>query len=295
MRYVLRRLVYSLFQLAIVSSATFFMFRVAPADFYSLELDNPQRRAASTATERKAHGLDRPWEAQYMDWVQSSLRGDFGQSLAYELPVRRLLAPRILKTLTVAVPALLLAWILGIGAAIFGVRTRVAATLDPSAAAAAMIPDVIAVSLLLWLAVAVGLRIDTPWLPIASLTGAIAPVIFLHASGELRHALDLEFVRIAQARGIRGWQLWLKYVLPAAANPLISLAGLSAASAVGSSFLVEALTGWPGVGPLFLEAVQSRDYPIVQTMLTGLSAVLILGNFVADIAIYRLDPRIRVI
>jgi peptide/nickel transport system permease protein len=156
-----------------------------------------------------------------------------------------------------------------------------------------MIPDIVAVSLLLWLAVWMGLSITGPWLPIAGLAFAMAPVVFLHASIELRHARDFDFVRIAASRGISGGRLWLRYILRAAANPLVSLAGLSIAGAIGASFVVEVLTGWPGLGPLFLDAVQARDYPIVQTVLILLAAVLIFSNFAADLLLYRLDPRIR--
>ena len=209
------------------------------------------------------------------------------------MPVSRLVAPRIRKSLAIAAPALLLAWMLGLGAALWFARFRWTSVFDPGAAAAAMIPDVIAVGLLLWLAVEAGMPITGAWLPIAGLTLSILPVVFLHASGEIRHARDLEFVRIAESHGVSGRRLWLRFILRAAANPLVSLAGLTVAAAVGSSFVVEVLTGWPGLGPLFLEAVQARDYPIVQTILMLLAVVLAVSNLLADLVLYRLDPRIR--
>ena len=156
-----------------------------------------------------------------------------------------------------------------------------------------MVPDVIAVGLLLWLAVEAGIPIAGGWLPIVGLTSSLIPVVFLHASGEIRHARELEFVRIAESRGLSGSRLWLRFILRAAANPLVSLAGLSVAAMIASSFVVEVLTGWPGLGPLFLEAVQARDYPIVQSILMLLAVVLALSNLAADLALYRLDPRIR--
>jgi peptide/nickel transport system permease protein len=216
-----------------------------------------------------------------------------GTSLAYGIPVRRLIAPRIQKSLEIAVPALVLAWLLGTGGALLAVRFRWTIPLDSGAAAATMIPDVIAVSLMLWLAVWAGMRITGAWLPIVGLTFSLLPVVFLHVSQQVRQTRELEFVRIAESRGISGARLWLRFILRAAANPLVSLAGLSVAATIGSSFIVEALTGWPGLGPLFLEAVQARDYPIVQTILMLLAAVLALSNLGADLVLYRLDPRIR--
>jgi peptide/nickel transport system permease protein len=294
MIFILRRTLVSLIQLAVLSVAVFFLFRLVPGDIYSAELENPQRSRTEVQKLRELRGLNQPWEIQYVNWIKSGIRGDFGISLAYGIPVSALIAPRMRNTLEVALPAVALAWLLGLGGAILATRIKIVPlVLEPGAAAVAMVPDVAAVSLLLWLAVWTGLSITGAWLPIVGLTFAMTPVVFLHATSEMRAARSLDFVRIAEARGITGRALWLRYVMRAAANPLVSLAGLSLAAAIGSSFVVEVLTGWPGLGPLFLEAVQSRDYPIVQTVLLLLAAVLICSNFAADLILYRLDPRIR--
>jgi peptide/nickel transport system permease protein len=294
MIFLLRRGLTSLVQLLVVSVLVFFFFRLLPGDIFSAELENPQRSRASVEALREARGLNQSWPRQYLSWLESSARGDFGISLAYGIPVSTLIGSRMRNTLEVALPALAVTWLIGLGGALLLGRTRIVPlVVGPGAAAAAMIPDVAAVSLLLWLAVWMGLSITGPWLPIAGLTFAMAPVVFLHASTELRHARDLDFVRIAESRGLPVDRLWLRYILPAAANPLVSLAGLSIAGAIGSSFVVEVLTGWPGLGPLFLDAVQARDYPIVQTVLILLAAVLVFSNLTADLILYRLDPRIR--
>jgi peptide/nickel transport system permease protein len=294
MRFLLRRGLASLLQLLVLSAAIFVLFRLLPGDLYSSDLGNGELSKASIEARREAQGLNRPWTARYSNWLTSSLHGDFGASLAYGIPVSQLLAPRISKTIAVAVPALALAWLVGLGAAALAIKVRMApGWLEPGAAAAAMIPDVAAVSILLWLAVWAGISVTAYWLPLACLTFTLLPIVFLHASGELRHARELEFVRIAESRGVSGLRLWLRYALPAAANPFVSLAALLVSAAIGSSFIVEVLTGWPGVGPLFLEAVQARDYPIVQAVLIGLGALLIVANLAADLILYKLDPRIR--
>ena len=294
MIFFLWRSLASLAQLLVLSVLLFLFFRVLPGDIYTEQLADPQASRQTIEALRQAAGLRSSWPHRYRDWAVSCVRGDFGTSLAYGIPVSRLIAPRIQKTLAISVPALLLAWLLGTGGGLLAVRFRWTITLDPGAAAAAMIPDVIAVSLMLWLAVWAGIRITGAWLPIVGLTFSLLPVVFLHVSQQVRQARELEFVRIAQSRGISGRRLWLRFILRAAANPLVSLAGLSVAATIGSSFVVEALTGWPGLGPLFLEAVEARDYPIVQTILMLLAAVLALSNLAADLALYRLDPRIRV-
>jgi ABC-type dipeptide/oligopeptide/nickel transport system permease component len=294
MTFLLRRVAGSLIQLFCVSVGAFLLFRLLPGDIDSIQLENPQVRRESVEAMRTARGLNQSWPLRYLNWAASSVRGDFGVSLAYEIPVSRLIAPRIRRTLEVALPALVLAWLIGLGAAVCAVRLRVAPIVTPGAAAAAMVPDVVAISLMLWFAVWSGVSIAGAWLPVAGLALAIAPVVFLHASGEFRAAHELEFVRIAQSRGISGARLWIRFVLPASANPLVSLAGISVAAAIGSSFVIEVLTGWPGLGPLFLEAVQARDYPIVQTIVVMLAGVLTLSNLAADLLLYRVDPRIRI-
>ena len=283
----------SLAQLVVLSVILFLFFRVLPGDIYTEALADPQASRQTIEALREAAGLRNSWPHRYRDWAASCVRGDFGTSLAYGIPVSRLIAPRIQKTLEIAVPALALAWLLGTGGALLAVRFRWTIPLDSGAAAATMVPDVIAVSLMLWLAVWAGMRITGAWLPIVGLTFSLLPVVFLHVSQQVRQARELEFVRIAESRGISGARLWLRFILRAAANPLVSLAGLSVAATIGSSFIVEALTGWPGLGPLFLEAVQARDYPIVQTVLMLLAAVLALSNLAADLVLYHLDPRIR--
>lgn len=293
MIFFLRRSAAVAIQLFILSVILFLFFRILPGDIYTFELGDPQVSRKSIEALREAAGLKQSWPHRYRVWAASCVKGDFGTSLAYGIPVSRLIAPRIRKTLEIAAPALMLAWLLGMGGGLLAVRLRWTMALDPGASAAAMVPDVIAVSLMLWMAVEARIPIAGAWLPIAGLTFSLLPVVFLHASGEIRSARELEFVRIAESRGIRGARLWIHFILRAAANPLVSLAGLSVAAAIGSSFVVEVLTGWPGLGPLFLEAVQARDYPIVQTIVMLLAAVLALSNLAADLALYRLDPRIR--
>ena len=99
MSYLLRRLAACAAQLAAVSLLTFLLFSVIPGDFYSAERWNPQSTSASLDQWRKEQGLDQPWPRRYSTWLRSCARGDFGVSTAYRMPVSRLLAPRLSKTL----------------------------------------------------------------------------------------------------------------------------------------------------------------------------------------------------
>lgn len=292
--YALRRTAFAAAQLAVITLASFALFSVPAGDFYSTAtVEDPRRSSADIEALRQSSGQGDAFLMRYARWVRSCASGEWGTSLAYQMPVRELLRPRIGNTLRLVLPALLLVWPLGLALSLAAARYEIAAW-QPLAAAAALVPDVAAVAVLLWVGVGLGLSPSGIALPLAGLCATLLPLIALQAGTELRAARRLEFVRLASSRGIRGSRLWMRYILPAAANPLLSLAGLSIAGAIGSSFAVEALTGWPGLGPLFLEAVQARDYPVVQAVLAGLACVLIVSNLAVDLALYRLDPRIRV-
>lgn len=106
-------------------------------------------------------------------------------------------------------------------------------------------------------------------------------------------AWNSPFVESAKGHGISEARLLLRHALPAASNPLISLFGLSLATIVSGSFLVEVITGWPGLGPLFLEAIYARDAHVVMAIVMIFSLFLIASNFIADLLLYVTDPRVR--
>ena len=297
MNYLVRRCAVSAAKVLAASILSYFLFSVVPGDYFSAERFDPQRSTQYVDKLALEKGLDRSWPRRYAEWAASCVRGDCGTSLAYGISATRLIGPRLRKTLEIAIPALVLAWMAGLGLTWGSLRFRrwrLEGPLEQAAAGSALVPEVIVISLLLWAAVAVGMPVSGAWLPILGLAFAMAPVVYLHASSSLRRATQLLFVQLARRRGIGGARLWIRYVLPAAASSLISLGGLSLATAIGSSMLVEVLTGWPGLGPLFLEGVQARDYPVVQTVLVMLAAVLTVSNLAADLLLYRVDPRIRV-
>lgn len=289
---MIRRVIGCLVQIVVISAIAFYVFSVVPGDFYSADRLSPQLQGRSIAEWRAAKGLDKPWLERYAAWCASAVHGELGTSLAYGVPVTRLIAPRILKSAALLFPSLLVGWTLAVGLAALAARRR-DRILEPVMSIASMSPDVIVVSLLLWLAVWAGAPLTGAWLPIAGLICVVVPLVFLHAFSALTNACDANFVRIARSRGVAPRRLWTRFILPAAANPLISLFGPSLATAVGSSLVVEATTGWPGLGPLFVEAVQARDYDVVQAVVVILAAALTFTNLAADLLLYRIDPRIR--
>ena len=131
-------------------------------------------------------------------------------------------------------------------------------------------------------------------IPVAVLALGMFPVLERHVRSAVAEAMDTPFAVAARAHGIPRTRILYRHVLPAALHPLITLFGFSLGTLLSASLLVEVLVGWPGLGPLFLEAILARDFAIVLGVVMVSAATLIAGNLAADLLLYRTDPRIRV-
>jgi peptide/nickel transport system permease protein len=130
-------------------------------------------------------------------------------------------------------------------------------------------------------------------LPVLALVLSALPVLVRHVRAAVAEALEAPFQRAAASHGIPSRTLLYKYALRAAASPLISLFGFSVGALLSGSLLVEVVMSWPGLGPLLLEAILARDLYVVIGSVLCSTIFLVAGNFLADVLIYRADPRIR--
>jgi peptide/nickel transport system permease protein len=140
------------------------------------------------------------------------------------------------------------------------------------------------------------LLLDTVWhmvLPVGVLVIGSLPTILRHVRASMIEVLGSSYIRAAQGHGLAGLTLLLRHALRAAANPLISLFGLSVAGLLSASLLVETIVGWPGMGPTVIEATLGRDLFVVIGVAMFSTAFLAFGNFLADVFLYASDPRIR--
>jgi peptide/nickel transport system permease protein len=238
--------------------------------------------------------------------------GDFGESLAYNQPVSKLLLPRCRNTLLLSATSLALSWSLALGLGFWagamsgGMLDR---TLRVVVAILLAVPEIVAATLLVYWAARSGLlptggmsrEEGNAWsdvarhlfLPVAVLTLTTFPMLFRHVRLSVQETLRAPFIRTAISFGIDPLRLMWRYVLPAAANPLFSLFGLSMAAMLSSSLIVEVVFGWPGLGPLFLDALFARDTYLLLAPVVISSFLLIAGNVLADILLFWNDPRIR--
>ena len=130
-------------------------------------------------------------------------------------------------------------------------------------------------------------------LPVAALVLGIVPALVRYVRASVADALGAPFVRAARAHGIPERRVLFRHALPAAANPLVSLFGLSLAGLLSMSLLVEVVMSWPGLGPLFLEAILARDFHLVLGPVLASTFLLLGGNLLADLLLAATDPRIR--
>jgi peptide/nickel transport system permease protein len=130
-------------------------------------------------------------------------------------------------------------------------------------------------------------------IPVVTLVLAGLPSLLRHVRTSMAEVMQAPFIHAARGHGVSKSRLLFRYALPAAANPLISLFGLSVGGLISGSLLVEVVTGWPGLGPLLLEATMSRDLYVVVGVVMSSTVFMILGNFLADAMLVATDPRMR--
>ena len=319
MKYLGRRAIRAVLLLIGVSVLCFLFTEMAPGSFFDEMRLNPQISPETIASLRSRYGLDRPLVVRYGSWVRRAVRADFGYSIAYNMPVAPLLWARARNTLLLNTVAMTLTWLISIPLGVSAATQRRHRTLDTVFNAASSflvsIPEVvIAVALLAivvrWRLLPVGgmSSVDhealSRWarvrdiasrilLPTIILTLAESAIIVRHIRASVLEVLGTPFVQAGRGLGIGRTRLLFRHVFPVAASPAISLFGFSLAGLISGSLVVEVVCGWPGLGPLILDATLSRDFYLVIGGIM-LSAVFMLGGtLVADTMLLVCDPRIR--
>jgi peptide/nickel transport system permease protein len=313
-----RRALHGLFVLFAVSVLSFVLVELAPGDFFAEMRLDPRISEATLRALRARHGLDRPLPERYLRWAASLARGELGYSFAYGTPVAPLLWPRLRNTLLLTGTATAAAWALAIPIGVWWASSRgpaVRRSLAVLMATLLAIPDILLALALLLLAVRTG------WFPAGGMTSVgheqmsraarfrdvvshlvlpafalvlcILPSLTRHVRASMAAALDAPFVQAARGHGIPEWRVVFRHALPAAANPLVSLFGLSVATLTSMSLLVEIVMSWPGLGPLLLEAILARDFHLVLALVLASTVLLLAGNVLADVLLLAADPRIR--
>jgi peptide/nickel transport system permease protein len=318
MRFLARRLFHSIFLLLGISLLSFVFLQLAPGSFFDEMRLNPQISRQTVAQLSRQYGLDRPLPARYLSWLKAASKGDLGVSFAYNVPVAPLLWTRARNTLILTGLAMALSWMIALplGVVSGGVRHRWIDHATTLLTSMLMVtPDLLLALGLLWLALRthwfhaggmLSLRSANAdgWVqfkdlaqhlfaPLVVLVLGSLPILLRHTRAAMVEALQRPHVQAARSHGIPYFRILFRHALPAAAAPLISLAGLSVASLLSTSLLIEVVMNWPGLGPLLLEAIQARDVYVVIGAVMFSALFLVGGMLLADFLLFLVDPRIR--
>jgi peptide/nickel transport system permease protein len=301
-RYILGRVVQSVVSLFVVSIVVFALVRMSGDPIQIMA--PPEASQKDIAMMRAYLGLDRPWPVQYWRFVTRAVQGDFGQSVRFRRPAMDLIAERYGATLELGGLAVLIVIAVALPVGVYAAVRRGRA-LDYAARTFAAVGQAVPpfwLGLLLVLVFGVMLHVlptsgrGTPLhviLPGVTLGWfAVAGLMRLTRSAML-DVLGSEYVKLARIKGLPERKVIWKHAFKNAALPIITFAALLFVALLNGSIIIETVFGWPGLGLLVIEAVDSRDYPIVQAVVLCLSAMYIGVNLLVDVLYAYLNPRIR--
>jgi peptide/nickel transport system permease protein len=253
---------------------------------------------------RHQMGFDRPWLVQYLDFLGKAVHGDFGVSLRQQQPTINLVAERIPATLQLAAAAMAIAVCVGVPVGI-AAATRKGTIWDNLLMLAGLLGQSLPVfwlGLLLTMLFAVGLG----WFPVAGTGGPehlVLPSVTLGlfstayiarmTRSSMLEVLGRDYVRTARAKGLRNTVVIRAHALRNALIPLVTVVGLQFGALLGGAVITESIFAWPGVGRLTIQAIQTKDLPLVQACVLLLALIFVMGNLVVDLLYAYLDPRIR--
>jgi len=253
---------------------------------------------------RRDMGLDRPWFIQYITYASRAVRGDFGESLRYRQPAFELIAERIPATLELTFVALVLSIVIALPVGVLSATKRGSAY-DQGGMVFALFGQAMPVfwlGLMLILVFGVFLR----WVPVSGRGGLdqlILPSITLATYSLARNTrvirssmlevLGQDYVRTARAKGLAEQLVIYLHALRNALIPVVTIVGLEFGHLLGGAVIVETIFAWPGIGRLMIQAVYTKDFPLVQASVTIAALSFVSINFFVDFIYSYLDPRVR--
>ena len=308
--YVLRRLILLLLTLAFASLVVFGVLEVLPGDAAQTMLGTSATPEAVAALGHKL-GLDQPFAARYAAWIGGALRGDLGQSYAYNSPIGPLILDRLAVSGPLALLSMSIAAAVALSAGVYAAERRGqpgdAAVMTASQLGLA-VPN-------FWFGIVLVLIFAVHWrlapaggfpgwanparalgalvLPALALGLVQAAILTRVTRSALVEALNEDFMRTARAKGLsRNAALW-RHALPNALPPILTIVGLQFANLVAGAVVVENVFVLPGLGRLIVQSIANRDVLVVEDCVMGLAAFVIAVNLLVDLVSAAIDPRLR--
>ena len=330
--YLIRKIAFAIVTLIVVIIFNFFLFRILPGDPVKLLIHSPRMTAEAQERIRINFGLDKPvwinidgiqeegilgvFDTQFTAYVRNLLKGDLGVSFSTRRDVSDLIRERVWRTVILVVLGELLAIFLGIGLGMIAAWRR-GTNLDTGILLYGLftwaMPTFFFGIILVMLSrghfpvggmVAPGLKPedglvywkDVGWhliLPTVTLTILYMSEYMLIMRSSVVEVLSEDFILTAKAKGLNAFQIFRDHALKNAMLPMVTIIALTLGYTVGGAIQVETVFSWPGIGRLMFDAVQKRDYPILQGTFLILAVSVILANLIADLLYAALDPRVK--
>ena len=313
-KFLVKRIATAIVQIFVVTTIVFFALQMMPGDPVLLMLSRD-----GSAVDQEAYdaleaepGLDQPVMTQYTNWLTDLVHGDLGTSYGENRPVTEAIGDRIPRTLELAAVSLVLACIIGIPLGILSAVRR-GGFLDLGLTLLSSLGNSVLVFVLGYILVLVfslnmkllpssgyvpvarGLdnHIQRLILPAVALALGVAASILRMTRSSMLESLGSESVRPLRAKGLSKGKVYGKHVMRNMLIPVVTIIGLQLGSLIAGTVLCEAVFNWPGIATLLVDAINNRDYPLIQGCMLILSAIFILTNMVVDLLYGFLDPRAR--
>uniref|UniRef100_A0A7J3ZJG4 ABC transporter permease n=1 Tax=Fervidicoccus fontis TaxID=683846 RepID=A0A7J3ZJG4_9CREN len=316
--YVTKRALSAIPTLVVILILSFLLVRLAPGDPAAL-IAGEGATPEYIENIRKEYGLDKPLHEQFLIYLSHIVRGDWGYSLSYSRPVMDVLIERIPTTLLLVGTGILVALLLGVVLGVLAAVKRNTA-IDRCISAVALmlysLPAFVVAQFLIYVfalkarmfpisgIVSIGATHagtldyikDVLWhlvLPATTLSLLLMAVYMRVTRASMIESLVSNYIIAARARGLRSSSIIFRHALKNALLPVVTIAGIQFGTMIGGVVITETIFSWPGVGRLTIEAVQSRDYPLLMGIFLLSAISVVIANLITDIIYTIIDPRVK--
>lgn len=316
-QYIIRRLLQIIPTLIGISIIIFAISAMVPGD-YITAVNNPTMSAEKAAQLREIYGLDKNPVERYFTWAGNMLKGNLGDSLVHKKPVTTVMGNYVWNSFFVAVFSLIFSWIIAIFAGVFSAKFQYS-LFDKLVTLfiflCMSLPSFfIGLLLIKFLALDLGLfpvggmttsglngstwdqLVDIAWhmfLPVLVLTMLSTGSLTRYFRTSMLEVIRQDYIRTARAKGLKERTVIFKHALRNALLPAITLMGFELPALFGGAIILEKIFIWPGVGQVYYESINMRDYPFMLGFTVFISVLTLIGNLLSDVLYGAADPRIR--
>ena len=302
-RYISLRLAYSLPALWLIFTMVFALAHLVPGDPVQQMLGEGATQSDVTQL-RHALGLDKPLGAQYVDYLAGVTHANLGESFRFQQPVTKVVLEHYPATLELALAALIVCCAIGIPAGILAAQKRATATdhavgfftlLGLSVPNFALGPLLILIFSVLigWLPVSGRGGFSHLILPAFTLGAALAAILTRMVRTSVLEQLSSDYVRTARAEGLSERAVLLRHAFRNALIPILTILGLQFGTLLAGTIVTETIFSWPGIGRLAVQAIEARDYPLLQGCILLIAVSYVVVNLLTDLVYAFADPRVR--